>query len=496
MKSKILFLYTFIFMFSLFAQVSAHPGKLDAHGGHTCWTKCANWGLKNGEYHTHPTPSTPKQEQRSDGIFSDVSSHWAKSDIEYLANLKLIDGYPDGSFGVNKPITRAEVAAILTRDLNLPASKPAFTDVKSDHWANGSIGKVAGMNVISGYPNGAFKPNAPVSREELASILVRAYKLSGTSTTRFYDVEPGSWSYPSIQTLVANKITDGYPNGSFKPTGKVTRAEFSSLFTRTIKFHKAYASDTGKELSVSFIDVDQGDAILIQTPDRKSILVDGGKRAAGEKVVSYLAKAGVTSVDMLVATHPDADHIGGLVHVIESLPIKKVLDSGKTHTTQTYLDYLTVIDEKSIPFELAKEGQTINVDPNVTIRVLNTGKAGQDNNESSIVLKVTYGSVSYLLAADAGVSTEAEMISKYNVKSTILKVGHHGSNGSTSQAFVNAVKPEAAILSVGEDNSYGHPTDAVVNRLDEARSKLYSTARSGDIVVKTNGKTYSVTSSK
>lgn len=245
-------------------------------------------------------------------------------------------------------------------------------------------------------------------------------------------------------------------------------------------------------MAVTFLDVGQGDSVLIQTPAGKTILYDGGKKSAGEKIVSYLAKAGITSVDLLVASHPDADHIGGLIPVMEKIKVKKVLDSGKTHTSQTYFDYLTLIDKKNIPFEVAKAGQSVNLDSSLKVQVLNSTNSSNDNNESSIVLKITHGNVNYLLTGDVTVKNELEMIKKYNVKADILKAGHHGANTSTSQEFVNAIKPKVAVLSYGKDNQYGHPTSAVVSRLKASGAKLYHTALSGNITVTSNGNTYKV----
>lgn len=350
---------------------------------------------------------------------------------------------------------------------------------------------------MGGYPDGSFKPNDPVSREELAATIVRAYNLSGEATVKFSDIKSGSWSYGSVQTLVANKITTGYPDGTFKPKKSVTRAEFASFLTRTIKGSGNDNNDTSKgELTVSFLDVGQGDSILIQTPGGKSILYDGARRSAGEKIVSYLAKAGITSVDLLVASHPDADHIGGLINVMERMNVKKVLDSGKTHTSKTYMEFLTVIDEKNIPFEVAKAGEFIKLDSDIKIQVLNSTNTSNNTNDSSIVLKITHGQVSYLLTGDATVKNEREMIQKYNVSADILQVGHHGSDTSTSQEFVNAVMPKVAVLSYGEGNQYDHPKSAVVNRLTSSGAKLYHTATMGDIVVKSNGNTYTVITSK
>jgi competence protein ComEC len=254
------------------------------------------------------------------------------------------------------------------------------------------------------------------------------------------------------------------------------------------------APHSGKQLVVTFINVGQGDSILVQMPNGKSMLVDGGRRTAGDKVVAYLKKAGVTSLDRLVATHPDADHIGGLVDVLQQFNVKKVIDSGKDHTSETYMDYLKLVDQKDIPFHVAKTGEKLDLDPAVDIKVLNSGNTAptDENNDSSIVLKITYGKVSVLLTGDAPKDVEKQMMENgEDVSATILKPGHHGSSTSSSLEFLEAVHPKVAVLSYGE-NDYGHPNSGVVSRLRQVGAKVYSTFASGDIVVSTDGATYQV----
>ncbi|MFJ8065260.1 MBL fold metallo-hydrolase [Psychrobacillus sp. NPDC096426] len=246
------------------------------------------------------------------------------------------------------------------------------------------------------------------------------------------------------------------------------------------------------EMSVHFIDVGQGDSILIQSPEGKNMLVDGGKKEAGKDVVTYLQQQGVEKLDYVVATHPDADHIGGLLAVLNSVEIKNFLDSGKEHTTETYETMLQLILDKHIPFIVPNKGDTIHLDSNVEITVLNTGEDAKDNNEASIVLKVQYEDVSFLLTGDADAGVEKSMINDYNLKSTVLKAGHHGSDTSSSDAFIRAVQPEVTILSYGENNIYGHPTPVVVTRLKKANSEIYSTAELGNIIVTTDGRGYTV----
>ncbi|UXH44468.1 cell wall-binding repeat-containing protein [Rossellomorea vietnamensis] len=233
--------------------------------------------------------------------------------------------------------------------------------------------------------------------------------------------------------------------------------------------------DTPGKLSVHFINVGQGDSIFIKMPNGKTVLVDGGKRAVGDVVVNHLKSQGVKKIDVMVATHPDADHIGGLIDVLNEFPVGKVLDSGKSHTSETYLDYLSLIDQKNIPFSIAKEGNSIELDSTVNVKVLNSGSNSSDNNDASIVLMVSHDEIDYLLTGDAGVNVEDRLIQKYDLDAEVLKVGHHGSYTSTSQAFVEAVNPTFGILSYGKGNQYGHPHSEVYNRLVNHGVDLIST---------------------
>ncbi len=262
--------------------------------------------------------------------------------------------------------------------------------------------------------------------------------------------------------------------------------------TETLNEEKVSVT-AGHEMRVHFIDVGQGDSIFIESPNGKTMLVDGGVKGAGQNVVSYLKELGVKKLDIVVATHPDADHIGGLIPVLNSIDIGQFYDSGKVHTSQTFEEMLTLIDTKNIPYNVPKTGDNIAFDDDINVKVLNANENATDNNDASIVLKIAYGNVSFLLTADAGVSLEKEMMQD-DVKATILKAGHHGSNTSSSAEFIQAVHPEITILSYGEGNKYGHPHAEVVERLQAIGSKIYATAEAGTVIVSTDGVNYDVNS--
>ena len=177
--------------------------------------------------------------------------------------------------------------------------------------------------------------------------------------------------------------------------------------------------------------------------------------------------------------------------------IDHFIDSGYVHTTQTYEDMLTTIDQKDIPFEVAQAGQTISFDPAVDIEVLNPGTTYSDDlNENSVVLKVNYGNTSFLLMGDAGLETEERIMEAgYDIDSDILKVGHHGSQSGSGETFISTVSPEVSVIEVGAGNNYGHPDAEILDRLQTA-SKVYRTDLDGTVTVTTDGSNYTVTTQK
>ncbi|KKG13066.1 lamin tail domain-containing protein [Methanosarcina sp. 2.H.A.1B.4] len=255
-------------------------------------------------------------------------------------------------------------------------------------------------------------------------------------------------------------------------------------------------SPSGQNLTIHFLDVGQGDSILIEY-NNKDMLIDAGESDQGEVVTSYLQDQGISTLDYVVATHPHSDHIGGMNDVLNNFQIEHFIDSGYPHTSKTYENMLTTIDQKNIPFEVAQAGQTIDFDPAVEVEVLNPGTTySNDLNENSVVLKVSYGEVSFLLMGDAGLESEENIMEAgYDVDSDILKVGHHASTSGSGASFISAVSPEVSIIEVGAGNSYGHPHTEILNRLQKA-STVYRTDLDGTITITTDGSAYAVTTEK
>lgn len=247
---------------------------------------------------------------------------------------------------------------------------------------------------------------------------------------------------------------------------------------------------TGKEdLKVSFIDVGQADSILIQTPNGKNMLIDAGNNDDGNKVVSYLKNMGITQLDIIAGTHPHEDHIGGLDTVINMFKVGKIYMPKVTSTTQTFQDVVTAINNKGMTIAAPIPGEVVDLDSDVNLEILApNGDSYEDLNNYSIVFKLTYGSKSFLFTGDTEDVSEKEMLSGgYDLKADVLKVGHHGSNSSTTSEFLSAVAPKYAVISVGKGNTYGHPTQTTLDKLKNAGITVYRTDELGTIVATCDG---------
>ncbi|MCL2546721.1 MAG: MBL fold metallo-hydrolase [Oscillospiraceae bacterium] len=245
------------------------------------------------------------------------------------------------------------------------------------------------------------------------------------------------------------------------------------------------------EVAVHFIDVGQGDATLIQT-GQGSMLIDGGDNHMRERVVQYLRDAGIERLDYVVATHPHADHIGGLIGVFDAFQIGQILMPNITHTTETFRHFINAIERNGALVREPIAGEVIMLG-NAQFTVIAPNSSGYANlNDYSIGLRLVVGTTSFVFTGDAEALSEQEMIDAGHVlNSDVLRVGHHGSHTSTAQEFFAAVSPAIAVISVGADNRYGHPHRAVRERLEDIT--VYRTDRHGHIVMVTDGTYITVT---
>ncbi len=238
----------------------------------------------------------------------------------------------------------------------------------------------------------------------------------------------------------------------------------------------------GEHYTVHFIDVGQGDAIFVETPE-KVMLVDGGW--GDGTVVEYLEGLEIEYIDIVIGTHPHADHIQGLVDVFYEFEVGEVIDPGVTHTSQTFQDYLAVIDLYDIPFTAGRKGMEWELSEHAHMKLVHPVNPSEYHlNNASIVAHVTLGEVTLLLTGDAEENAENQMLNEPELlASDILKVGHHGSNTSSQMAFLEAVDPAVSVIQCGKDNQYGHPHEPVLERLNAIGTEIYRTDLHGNIVV-------------
>ena len=250
-------------------------------------------------------------------------------------------------------------------------------------------------------------------------------------------------------------------------------------------------SPTTQELKVHFIDVGQGDSILIDFGDIE-ILIDGGNKSPG--VVTYLADYVDGALEAIIATHPHADHIGGLIAVLNAFEIEEIWLNGDTSTSKTYAEFMAAVQAEDAVVNIGKRGDKINVGE-LSLLILNPATLDGTTNNNSIVLSLQYGNVDFLFTGDAEQEAEAAMLVSGVVPVPdveILKVGHHGSRTASSRDFLTATSPEVAIYMAGKGNSYGHPHQETITALTEVGAEIYGTDIHGTIVVTTDGKAYTL----
>jgi len=255
----------------------------------------------------------------------------------------------------------------------------------------------------------------------------------------------------------------------------------------SVNFEATVFAANHESITVYFIDVGQGDSIFIDTSGL-DVLIDGGTRTAGSTVVDYLGDLSITQIHLMVATHMDADHIGGLIAVLNSgIQVDEVLINNQTGTTVTYNDFITLANTHSV--STAQRGDTYSLTQNVNLTVLNPVQPLEFNeqNLNSVVMRLQIGDSSFLLMGDAEADTEESILqSGLEVSSDVFKVGHHGSNTATADSFLTAVSPSIAIISAGEDNPYGHPHQETLDKLFANQITVYGTYQSETIAISAN----------
>lgn len=241
-------------------------------------------------------------------------------------------------------------------------------------------------------------------------------------------------------------------------------------------------------LVVSFIDVGQGDSILIEAPTGEKMLIDAGGTKENASY-NYIKQRGIDTLDIIVITHPHSDHILEISNIISNFNVNKIYMPNVSHTSKTFEDMIDTIIQNDITVLEAKAGVYIDFAPDITCLIVGpNSNEYTDLNNYSTVLHLTYKDNKFLFTGDAEFISENEILqNNFDIQANVLKVGHHGSSTSTSQEFLDKINPEYAIISAGENNSYGHPHQVTLNNLNKRGIKTYITAEQGNIILGSNG---------
>ena len=246
--------------------------------------------------------------------------------------------------------------------------------------------------------------------------------------------------------------------------------------------------DKNKDFCIHVIDVGQADSILITTPSNKNMLIDGGDEDSAKIIKSYLKNKKVKNLDVVIATHPDSDHIGSLDYIIDNFDVEKIYMPNQTTDSECYINLIDSCNNKNLKVNYLSKDDSFNLDDSTNIYVLSPSYITDNNNSNSIVLNISYKNNNFLFTGDCEESNEMDMINSYNLEDIdFLKVAHHGSYTASSLTFLEETTPDIAVISCGYKNSYGHPHKSTLDNLESVDAKIFRTDQNGSMQFYSDG---------
>ena len=284
------------------------------------------------------------------------------------------------------------------------------------------------------------------------------------------------------------------PAGSPQQDSAASSQQDSSASSQSDTGAPSATAQTSTNVTIKFIDVGQGEAILISLPE-KTMLIDAGPTGSAPKIAQVLQELGRNKIDYLVATHPDEDHIGGMADVISSTQIGTIYAPNKTNNTATYRKFLTAIQNNNLQITLAEAGTIIDQTDSYKLEILWPTKDANfpDTNDYSIIIKLTVGNKTFLFTGDAPTSA---ILDSNPGHIDVLKLSHHGSRTGTTEVLIHKLSPTYAVLSYAVDNSYGHPMQSVLNALRKHSVEVWGTGANGTITITCDGTNIDISGEK
>lgn len=270
---------------------------------------------------------------------------------------------------------------------------------------------------------------------------------------------------------------------------------FIIFIALVVKYYGDYSFSSDVEVNgkfiASFIDVGQGDSIFLEFPNGKNMLIDAGENYESETVQSFINSKGYFSLDYVVGTHPHTDHIGGLESIIRRYEIGEIYLPKVVHTSKTYENLLMTINELGYKVNSAISGMEIINEKGLEVKILSPKNSNYSElNNYSVVIKIVFGNTSFLFMGDAETVVEDEILDEVNAD--VVKVGHHGSDTSSSEEFVKSVNAKYAVIMSGIDNQYDLPDKAIVDRWKSNGAEVYNTSENGNVIITSDGRNITV----
>ena len=432
-------------------------------------------------------------------------------DIFWMKSSGVSEGWLESNgtrtFRPMNTVVRQDMAAFLRREASLLGVESAssyqpsdadwrrFKDVNRDTPHAEDILWMAKEGITTGYPDGTYGGMIPVYRQDMAAFLHRLANLAGVQnagTMSFTDVNASTPHAQDIYWLGGTGISTGYPDGTYQGMWPVYRQDMAA-FLRRLRKVKDPSSDSSSDtdnpgFEAVMLDVGQGLSIFVKA-DGHTLLFDGGPRSHSSYVVAWLKQHGISSLDYMIASHYDEDHIAGLIGVLHTTQVNTLLCPDTTSDTNIYNSFVQASSGVNTVHPQAGDAYVLG---NASFQVVGPiDMSLPSDNNKSIAIRISYGNFSMIITGDAEKEEEADMVnSGYTLKSDLYVAGHHGSSSSSSSKFVSAVSPSDVWISCGKDNSYGHPSKSALQVFKDHNEQIYRTDDQGEVSVYSNGSTH------